>query len=162
MSDTLRLEQSRAYPVAVEDAYRTVLAAPLETVFARRYGVLPPVRAVTEQDGAPDRPWGAVGQSRLIRLADGGTMRERLTTVEPGREFGYVISDVTGAMRALVASVDGSWAFAPAGTGVRVTWSWTLHPASTAAGYALPAFGLMWRGYARQALEGLEGLLLPG
>lgn len=63
-------------------------------------------------------------------------------------------------MRPLAGTVDGQWSFEPVGTGTRITWSWTIHPASRAASYALPAFGRIWRGYARQALEEVERLLL--
>lgn len=154
---TLHVERSRAYPVTVEHAYEAVLSAPLAEVFSARYGPLPPIRTVRDQEGV----WGTVGQTRTIVLADGGTMREELTRVEPHREFAYRITDVTGPMKPLVASVEGRWAFAPAGTGARVTWSWTVHPAPYA-GLAMPLFGKLWRGYAGVALERLEPLLLHG
>jgi hypothetical protein len=63
-------------------------------------------------------------------------------------------------MKTLVGSLDGTWSFDPVGTGTRVTWTWTVHPASAAAGLAMPVFARLWRGYARQALDDLEGLLL--
>ena len=66
----------------------------------------------------------------------------------------------TGSLRPLVSHVDGRWAFAPEGTGVRVTWSWTLHPTSTYAARVLPLVGRMWQGYARQALEQTSDVLL--
>ena len=133
-----------------------MLTTPLERIFTRRFAAIPPVRGVRDQDGE----WGRVGQTRTVLLADGGTMREELTRVEAGREFGYRIDGVTGPMKALVSSVEGRWAFAPAGTGVRITWAWTVHPAHAFVAPALPVFGWMWRGYARQALERLETLLL--
>jgi hypothetical protein len=93
-------------------------------------------------------------------LADGGTMREELTSVTEHEEFRYRITDVTGPMKLLVGSLDGRWSFEPAGTGVRVTWAWTVHPASALGEVAMPAFGWLWKGYARQALETIEALLL--
>lgn len=158
MAPPLELETSRTFPVTVERAFEVVLPAPLEQVFARRFGALGPVRGVRGQTGA----WGRVGQTRVIELADGGTLTEELTTVEPHREFTYRIADVTGPMRALVTSLDGRWSFEPAGTGARITWAWTVHPASSLAGLAMPVFGRLWRGYARQAMEEIETLLLPG
>jgi hypothetical protein len=158
MTAPAELEQSRAVPVPVDQAFDTVLATPLEQVFARRFGPLPPIRGVRDQDGA----WGTVGQTRVIELADGGTMTEELTSVERPSGFGYRITDVTGPMKALVASVDGRWSFEAAGTGVRITWAWTVHPASSFGELAMPLFGWLWRGYARQALEDLERLLLDG
>lgn len=56
--------------------------------------------------------------------------------------------------------VDGEWLFAPVGTGTMVTWRWTVHPKSGAAGVAMPAFAALWRGFARQALEQLSAELL--
>ncbi len=150
------LELSRSYPIGVDDAFAVVLPAPLEQVFRRRYGALPPVREVRDQPGI----WGTVGQTRTIVLADGGTMHEELTSVVPGREFGYRISQVTGPMKVLVTSLEGLWSFDPVGTGTRVTWSWSVLPASGAAALAMPVFARLWQGYARQALEEIEGLLV--
>ncbi|CAN5425088.1 SRPBCC family protein [soil metagenome] len=156
MTSPLVLERSRTYPVSVEHAYAVVLPTPLATIFTRRYGPLPPIKGVRDQDGV----WGTVGQTRTIELADGGTMRETLTSVVDGVSFGYRIADVTGPMKALVSHLEGSWAFAPVGTGTRVTWAWTVHPLGRAAGLAMPVFGRLWQGYARQALEEIEGLLV--
>jgi hypothetical protein len=152
----LHVEQSRTYPASVEHAFQVILPRPLPEIFSRRYGPLPAVSSVRDQDGV----WGTVGQTRTIVLAGGGTMCEELTHVEPPDAFGYRITGITGSMKPLVASVDGRWTFTPAGTGVRVTWAWTLHPASAVAGFAMPVFGRLWRGYARQALEQVEQLLL--
>jgi hypothetical protein len=87
-------------------------------------------------------------------------MTERLTTVERPGSFGYRISDLSGPFKALISSLDGEWTFEPAGTGTRITWTWTLYPASSVAGYALPVFARLWRGYARQALEEVEKILV--
>jgi hypothetical protein len=156
MTAPLQLEQSRAFPVSLDRAWQVVLPAPLEQIFSRRYGALPPVTGVRDQDG----DWGRVGQTRTIRLADGGSMREELTVVTPGQEFGYTITEVTGPMKALVASAEGRWVFTEVGTGVRVSWSWTVHPLNSFAELAMPLFGWLWRGYARRALEQVETLLL--
>ena len=151
-----RVSASRTIPVDVERAFDVVLTEPLTRLFCRRYGPIAPIREVRDQTG----PWGEVGQTRTIALADGGTMRERLTEVVRPERFDYVLTDFTGAFRPLVSHVDGRWAFAPEGTGVRVTWSWTLHPTSTYAARVLPLVGRMWRGYARQALEQTSDVLL--
>ena len=156
MTTSRRLEQSRAFPVEVPRAYATVLAAPLEQVFSRWYLALPAVREVREQPAT----WGTAGQTRTVVLADGGTMREELTEVVEGSRFAYRIGHVTGPMKALVGSLDGAWSFDPVGTGTRITWTWTVQPASSVAGLAMPVFERLWHGYARQALDGLEGLLL--
>src|SRR6478609_924922 len=111
------LQASRTYPVPVERAFDVLLPTPLTELFHRRYAALPPIREVRDQDGE----WGTVGQTRTIVLADRGTMRETLTSVERPHSFGYRISDISGPMKPLAAAVDGLWTFEPAGTGVRIT-----------------------------------------
>jgi hypothetical protein len=155
MVKPVHLEQSHTYPVTVEHAFDVVLSTPLPEVFSRRYGAIPAIREVRDQDGA----WGTVGKSRTIVLADGGTMREELTRVERPHSFGYAISDITGPMKLLVASADGLWTFDPAGAGVEVTWAWKVRPASSAAALVMPLFARFWRGYARRAMQRLEVLL---
>jgi len=140
----------------VAGAFDAVLPLPLPSLFSRRYAALPAIREVREQDGE----WGSVGQTRTIVLADRSTMRETLVSVVRAESFGYRIDQLHGPMRPLACSVDGLWTFEEAGTGVRITWSWTVHPATAATALLMPAFGRMWQGYARQALEQLEGLIV--
>ena len=152
---TVTLSESRDVPVPVDEAFDRVLPHPLPEIFRRRRLAIPPVKAVRGQRGE----WGTVGQTRTIVTADGGTVLETLTSDNRPHSFGYTISDVRGPMKALVATADGLWSFEPAGSGTRITWTWVLTP--TAVGrVVMPAFGAMWRGYARQALEEVEGILL--
>ncbi|MFN8195772.1 MAG: SRPBCC family protein [Nocardioidaceae bacterium] len=155
MTQSLLLTSSRAVPVSPETAYDRVLPTPLPTIFRRRYGVIPPVRR-TEGPEA----WGIPGQTRTVVLADGGRVTEELLTTDRPRRFTYRLSDVHGAMRPLASEIEGAWSFDPVGTGTRIAWTWAVRPASRAAALALPAFGRVWRGYARQALEEVERLLL--
>lgn len=158
MTTPVRVEQSRAIPVDVERTFDVTLSAPLTTIFCRRYALLPPVKEVRGQNGT----WGQVGQVRVVVTADGGTMRETLTDVDAPHSFSYQLSDVTGPMRPLVDSIEGSWEFAPKGTGTLITWRWTLHPRRFGAPF-MPLIIKMWRSYARKALEQLSELLLaPG
>ncbi|MBL0749618.1 SRPBCC family protein [Nocardioides baculatus] len=151
----LTLRASRSIPVAVDVAYAAVLPMPLPRIFSRRYLALPPIKEVRDQDGA----WGTVGQTRTIVLADGGTMRETLTSLTPGVGFGYDIAPGSGPLKPLVGSAQGTWSFAPAGNGVEVSWQWIVTPTRVGA-LVMPAFGRMWQGYARQALEEVEQALL--
>lgn len=152
---TVTLSQSRAVPVPVDEAFDRVLSHPLTEIFRRRRLAIPPVKEVRDQTGE----WGTDGQTRTIVTADGGRVLETLTSNLRPHSFGYTISDVRGPMKPLVAGADGLWTFEPAGTGTRITWTWELTP--TAAGrVVMPAFGAMWRGYARQALEQIEAILL--
>ncbi len=153
----LTLRASRSIPVPVGEAYAAVLPMPLPLIFRRRYLALPPIKEVRDQHGE----WGTVGQTRTIVLADRGTMRETLTSVTPGESFGYDIAPGSGPLKPLVAGAQGLWAFAPAGSGVEVTWQWIVTP-TRAGALVMPAFGRMWQGYARQALEEIERALLAG
>jgi hypothetical protein len=153
-----RLEKSRTFPVTVEQAYDAVLPAPLPRIFRRRYGAIAPIAEVTGQHGE----WGtAVGQTRTIRLRDGGTMNETLTVIERPTVFGYTISGITGPMKPLVSEADGRWMFAPAGTGVRITWRWDVTPTPRLGRLAMPVFARLWSGYARQAFDEIERILVP-
>ena len=158
MATPVHAEASRSVPVSVAEAYEAVLGAPLPGIFSRRYGPLPPIREVRDQAGE----WGVggVGQSRTIVTADRGTMLEELTVLEPPDRFGYTLTRITGPMKPLVDHVEGLWSFVPAGTGTRITWAWTFHPANSVAGLVLPALARMWRGYARQGLEEVEKSLV--
>jgi hypothetical protein len=155
MATPVTIESSRAIPVGLQQAFEGTLPLPLTTIFSRRFALLPPIKEVRDQHGA----WGQSGQSRMIITSDGGTMRESLTDVQPPHSFSYRLTDITGPLRPLVESIDGRWEFAPKGTGTEITWRWTLHP-RRAAPVVLPLITMMWRGYARQALELLSEQLL--
>ncbi|MGE5695286.1 MAG: SRPBCC family protein [Candidatus Sericytochromatia bacterium] len=152
MTKPLTVEQSREIPIDVQQAFDGTLPMPLPTLFRRWYGPIPPISRVSNQTGA----WDAVGQTRTVTLTGGGSLREELTHLDPPHVFGYTLSDVTGPMGPLVGKVEGEWVFAPSGTGTTVTWRWMIHPRSALAAPALPVFGWLWRGYARQSLEELE------
>jgi hypothetical protein len=156
MAQALVVEQSRAMPVDPERAFTGTLPVPLTTLFRRWYGPIPPIKQVHAQAGE----WGTVGQTRTVTLVGGGSMREELTHVDPPRSFGYALSDIKGPMSPLVSRVEGEWIFVPVGTGTEVTWRWTIHPRSALAALALPVFGRIWRGYARQSLEELSNQLV--
>jgi hypothetical protein len=152
MSQLLIVEQSRAIPAELHDAFRGTLAAPLPEIFHRWYGPISPIKRVEGQVG----DWGTVGQSRTLVLTGGGSTREELTRLDEPSSFGYTLSEIKGPLSGLVGKVDGEWSFAPVGTGTNVTWRWTLYPRSAFAAPALPVFARVWRGYARQALEELS------
>ena len=158
MPHAVSVERSRAIPVEPGAAFARTLPMSLPALFSSRYGPIPPIKEVREQRG----DWSSVGETRTIVLAGpgGGTMRETLTAVDPGRSFGYTISDITGPLAPLIDHVEGFWIFDPAGTGTRVTWRWILHPKSILSAPALPVFARLWRGYARQSLESLSDYLV--
>lgn len=150
------MEQSRAIPVDVDTAFGRTLSVSLPRIFSRWYGPIGPVKAVLDQTG----DWTTVGETRTVVQVGGGTMREELTLVDDPHAFGYTLSGLTGPLAPLVDHIDGRWLFTPVGTGTTVTWRWTVHPKSAAAGLAMPVFAMLWRGFARQGLEELSGELL--
>jgi hypothetical protein len=156
MAKSVVVEQSRAIPVAVEDAFARTLPIPLELICSRWYGPIPPIKEVRQQTGG----WDAAGQTRVVLMVGGGSAREELTSVDPPRSFGYTLSGVKGPLAPLVSSVEGKWSFSPAGTGTTVTWQWVLHPKSAVTAPVLPVFGRLWKGYARQVLETLSEQLV--
>ena len=157
MPSPLIVSASRVIPVPVDDAFERTLTTPLPQIFSHRYGVLP---AVKEATGFTP-PWGsATGQTRTVRTTDGGSMRETLLVIDRPRSFAYQLGSITGPMVVLAASVEGEWSFAATGAGTEVTWSWTIRAANALGSLALPAFGRMWQGYARKALEELERALV--
>jgi hypothetical protein len=156
MSDDVFLSYSRTFPAPVERAFDALLPFDLTQLFDRRYAAIPPIKAVRDQTGT----WGASGQTRTIALADGGSMREELVEVSRPDRFTYRVAGIKGPMKPLVAAVDGAWLFEPAGTGVRVTWTWTVRPAGRLGRLAMPLFGRMWQGFARQGFDNIETLLV--
>lgn len=156
-SRPVHLERSRSYPCGVKRAFDTVLPVPLTEILGHRTGPLPGIVDVGGQTG----DWSTPGQTHTIVLADRSTAVETLTAVERPGEFRYAITGVTGPMTALVGRIEGRWAFEPVGTGVRITWSWELTPRSRAAGTLMPVVTRAWHGWAGEALERLESVLLP-
>jgi hypothetical protein len=156
MSRTAEFAYSRSFPAGVKRAFDEVLPSELSRLFDRRYGAIPPIKGVRDQ---PDT-WGTPGQTRTVLLAGGGSMRERLTEVSQPRRFAYHLDQVTGPLKVLVRSIDGAWEFDKAGTGVRITWRWTVHPRGRVGVLAMPALRRMWEGYTRQNFDNLERLLV--
>src|SRR5277367_2694712 len=148
MAQSLNVEQSRVIPVPVGEAFHGTLPMPLPDLFKRWHGPIPPIKEVRDQTGA----WDAAGQTRTVRLAGGGSMREELTSVDPPRSFGYLLTKITGPMALLVDHVAGEWIFTPAPGGTEITWRWDIHSKSPLTSWALPLFARMWKGYARQVL----------
>ncbi len=149
------VEQSRVIAVPVEDAFAGTMPLPLPQLFRHWYGPIPPIKEVLGQTGA----WEAAGQTRIVRLTGGGSMREELTSIEPPQSFGYRLTEITGPLAPLVRFVEGRWQFSPTATGTTVTWRWIIRPRSALAAPAMPVLGRLWKGYAQRALAQLATLL---
>jgi hypothetical protein len=135
------LSASAVFPVAPGTALQGIIDAPLEELFPTRSGLIPAVRGCEDQDG----PWGDVGQTRTVVLADGSRNLETLVAVDRPGDYRYVLSDFTGPMRLLVRKVEGRFSFVPEGDETRATWSWRLHATHPLARLVFPVLGASWR-----------------
>jgi hypothetical protein len=94
MSSGVKVEQSRAIPVTLQQAFRGIVEMDVPTVFRRRYAPIPPIRKVSGRDGAN---WaGTVGQTRVLELGGGGNIKETVVAVDNPNSWTYVIPDFTG------------------------------------------------------------------
>lgn len=135
----------------LEAAFDAVVPIPLEQVFTG-FGPLPAVVGTDELAG----PWGAaVGQSRTVRLAGGGRLRE--TILEVGRPglFRYEVVPTHGALRLIVRRIEGRFIFSPSEAGGTVIrWTYVFRP-RRGARPAVRALAPIWRRYADQVMERL-------
>lgn len=150
------VQESRAIPVALDDAFRDTVPIPLPDLFGHWHGPIPPIKEVRDQVGE----WGTVGQTRTVFLTGGGSMREELVVVDPPRLFGYRLDEIRGPMGPLVKRIEGEWSFEAVGTGTEVTWRWAIHPRSDLLRPAVVGIGHLWHGYARKALAVLSDQLI--
>jgi hypothetical protein len=151
MAPIRTIEESRAIPLSLPDAFRGTLLFPLPELFRHRSGPIPPIKEIRGQDGE----WGTVGQTRTLMLQGGGSVREELTSVEAPNSFGYHLSEVEGPMSLLFTGVDGLWSFTQTGTETTVHWQWTVYPRSAVPGFVISAFAHYWHEFARTALAEL-------
>ncbi len=93
-------------PVAAapEIAFDALASIGPREAFARRPG-LPEVVGVEEQTG----DWTSVGDSRILRLADGGGMLETLLAFDRPREIVSIVTEVGAPLRRGVGSIRSSW-----------------------------------------------------
>jgi hypothetical protein len=150
-----RVERSRLFAVDQSAAFDGLMGAQLPDLFSRGYAAFPPVREVVDEPAG----WGSAGQSRVIRLADGGSLREKLTSVDRPQGFDYLLDDLHGRLRPFLHTIEGTWSVVAEGTGARVTWAWTMYPTSSPARLTLNVIGRMWSGYAERALGQLETIM---
>lgn len=150
-------------PIAISVAER--IEAPARAVFAAACGFDLP--AVIKARGALPgvlkveghaAPWSAPGQARLLRLSDGSSVREELTSFTPEKSYAYRVSGFTGPFAALVAEGRGEWHFTTTGPGTtQIDWTYSFTPKSALSGPAVWfVVKVLWPGYIRSALARLK------
>lgn len=151
MSTPVSVQRSCPVAAPVEVVFEAALSLPLPQLYSRRYGPMPPIVDVREQQGDFD----TVGQTRLVVLADRGTMHEEVLSIDRPHQFSNRLTVLTGPFRPLVATVVESWSFQDVGGATEATWRWTLHPRTALSRPLLPVVARLWRGYARGVLAQL-------
>lgn len=139
--------------LATTDAvFEAALSLPLPQLYSRRYGPMPPIVEVRDENGA----WTTPGQTRTFVLADGGSMHEEMLSIQRPTHFTNRLTDITGPFKPLVAKVVETWSFREVGTGTEATWEWNLYPTNAVTAVLMPVVGRLWRGYARGVLAQLS------
>ena len=148
------IEVQGEVPAPIETVFDVFMPIDLTTIMLG-YGPLPAVSAIEDQSGA----WDSVGESRIVRLADGHGMLETLTRVDRPKGFAYTLSSLTNVLRLLVHRFHGTWAFEDISletepSVVRATWRYEFDVRSRItrpiAWLILTRF---WRPYMEGALE---------
>ena len=152
--DPIVVEVQGQVPAPLPLVYDTFRRADLTSIM-RGYGPLPAVAAVEDQTG----DWDGVGESRIIRLADGHGMLETLTEVEPPNGFAYTLSELTNVLRFLIVRFHGRWRFESMSADdeppvVRAHWRYAFEPRSRLTGpLSRLILARYWRPYMAAALE---------
>lgn len=151
MANPTTVRRSGTVTAPVEAVFEAALSSPLPQLYRRRYGPMPPIVVVRDQQGA----WNTAGQTRVLVTADGGTMREEMLLIDRPNGFANRLTVLSGPFRPLVTTIEESWAFRPVGKGTEATWEWNLYPRSAAGKVLVPVVGRLWLGYARGVLAQL-------
>jgi hypothetical protein len=119
--------------------------------FYPRFRVIPATVRVEGQTGA----WDAVGQTRVLHLSDGSSVRETTTDVDRPGFFAYELTEFTKVFGPIVDHARAEWQFDAVEAGTRITWTYTF--------FARPGRGwiitlivrLAWAAYMRRVMPGL-------
>lgn len=121
------------------------------TAFYPRFGPLPAVVGVEGQSGE----WDAVGQTRVLRLSDGGSVRETLETVDDPSRFAYRLTGFTGPFGRIVAEAFADWRFRSRGSHTDVEWSYAFTPRRGFGILVALIVRLAWAPYMRRVLPAI-------
>ena len=130
-----------------KEAYE--ISGPLDpTKFYPKSGPLPAVVEVRNQTG----PWDTVGQTRMLRLSDGGHVIETITDTESPTYFAYELSDFQKLFGALVKGARAEWRFAREAEGTSIRWTYTFFGKPGRGWIVTLIVRLLWAPYMRKVL----------
>ncbi len=152
MATPTTVRRSGTVSAPVEAVFEATLSLPLPQLYRRRYGPMPPIVEVRDQQGA----WETPGQTRVFTTSDGGTMREEMLRIDRPNGFANRLTVLSGPFRPLVGTIEESWAFQSVGDVTEATWEWNLYPRSALGKLLVPVVGRLWLGYARGVLAQLQ------
>lgn len=131
---------------AREHVFDIIVPIDLSSVF-HGFGPLPAVTGTSDETG----PWDAVGRSRTVRLSDGGTSAEQITSYERPSSFGYRVGPFAGVFGHVVSHADGSWIFVELDGTTQIFWTYQFAPRA-GMGLVVRAILPLWRRYADRVL----------
>ena len=145
VSTPVSVSRSRSIDAPPGVVFEAALSLPLPQLYSRRYGPLPPIVAVHDQQGSFDQP----GETRVFDTADGGAMYEELLDIDVPHHFTNRLVVLKGPFRPVVRTVEETWSFRSDGAGTTATWEWNLYPRSPLTRPAAWLITRFWLGYAR-------------
>jgi Polyketide cyclase / dehydrase and lipid transport len=119
------------------------------TVFYTRYGPLPAVMEVREQQG----DWNVVGSTRLLLLSDWGSVRETVTDADSPRFFAYDSQDFKKIFGRIVSGSRAEWTFTEVDGGTRIHWNYSFHPRPKYGPIVRAIVRTLWAPYMRTVLK---------
>ncbi len=139
--------------IAPADPARTFdILTPSDPVrFYPRSGIIPATQRVEGQTGA----WDAPGQTRVLHLSDGSSVRETTKVVESPSFFAYELTDFTKAFGPIVDHARAEWRFDAVDGGTLITWTYTFFARPGRGWLVALIVHLAWAGYMRKVMPGL-------
>lgn len=119
--------------------------------FYPKFRVIPATVRVEGQTGA----WDAVGQTRILRLSDGSSVRETTTDVERPGFFAYELTEFTKVFGPIIHHARAEWRFEAIEGGTVISWTYTFFGKPGRGWIVSLIVNLIWAAYMRQVMPGL-------
>lgn len=131
-----------------DETWKFIIPVSLPEYFTGMKPTIPAIREVTDQTG----DWESAGQTRVIHLADGNRVQERIDEVEIGHAFRYTVGPFTGPLNLIVKHAKGEFLFEDMAGGTYMHWSYTWIPKHAALKPAVWILSKVWAPYANRVL----------